>query len=307
MATRAEKILLRARDTLADPDKERWTDDRLLRLVNEAQEDIAKQSRILKGRADVSMEIGVAEYPLPDDVWLITRATFDDCPIKFVSYDQMDELARKAVVTDDRYNSGERYNNDYYDYQAVCWDTETGDTIDAIVYDRRDLSKLRVYPIPNESLSQNDYTFENAGPPTFTGDEYLGVVSAIDDYTFDSVFGVVTNLYDPFIDKETFQSPFGVVTSINESKGVVRVWYIRMPTPLVTLADELDIPSMFDTTIKHYVVGHAFDDDMDTRFQEKSAKALGYYERDLAIAKKTDRQDGTRATQHNTSYRGPFE
>ena len=40
---RIEEILVRVRDTLSDPNKERWSDERLLRLMDEAQKDVAKQ------------------------------------------------------------------------------------------------------------------------------------------------------------------------------------------------------------------------------------------------------------------------
>lgn len=384
MATRIQNILTRARDTLADPDGERWSDSRLLRLVSEAQEDIAKQSRLLKGQVTLSMEVGVHTYDLPEDVWLITRATFEDCVIQLFSYDNFDEQARKDILGDYQYHHYERhtgYNVGNPNYRLDCWELETGPRIEALIYDRRNMQEIRVWPTPNEDISENDYTFQNAGyldpviyesdtpfgvwtdtvsPDAFAeilgvttdaqaidfiitdpegcngielvtdvtisspygvlgeiedqipevgfhGDEVMGVVVGIDDYTLDSVFGVSTDLYDPAISKEVFNSPYGVITGINESVGVVHIWYIRIPDALQTVEDDLELPTMFDTLIKHFVVAHAFDDDMDTRFQEKSQKALSYYQRDLAIAIKTDRQDGTRATQYNTTYRSAFE
>lgn len=382
MATRIENIITRARDTLADPGAQRWSDDRLVRLVNEAQEDIAKQSRLLKGQATLTMEVGKHTYDLPSDIWLLTRATFNFCPIKLYSYDNMDEYARKEILSDSNYTEWERHTG-YQTDNVVreCWEDDEGSSIEALIYDRRNMQEIRVYPIPNEGITESTYTFQNSGfldtvfyvadtpygvltdteePDSlievvgvttdaqtvdyiitdpdgcngielvtdttfsspfgifsdvednikvvaFKGDEVFGVVVGIDDYTLDSVYGLTTDLYDPSIQKEVFSSPYGVVTGINESVGVVDIWYIRMPTEVTKVTDDLEIPSMFDTLIKHFVVAHAFDDDMDTRFQEKSQKALSYYQRDLAIAIKTDRQDGTRASQFNTSYRSAFE
>ena len=44
--SRIDDILLRARDTLADPDSRRYTNDRLLRLLSDAQKDIGTSSVI---------------------------------------------------------------------------------------------------------------------------------------------------------------------------------------------------------------------------------------------------------------------
>jgi hypothetical protein len=309
MATRIETILLRARDTLADPNGERWSTDRLLRLLDEGQKDVAKHTKLLKGQTTIPLVEGQAIYELPSDVWLITRAAFDDCRISLYTYDQLDELVRTRALDNnyDRYNErGNSYNSSEPGFGGYCWETDTGAEVQALVYDRRNLNEIRVYPIPNEDISTNSYTFET-DDPEFEGAELLGVTADITDYSFDTVFGVVTELYDPQVEIENFQEIYGVLTGINESEGVINIWYIKMPTEITTVDDTLETPAMFDTALKHYLVANAFDDDYDTRFAEKSAKALVYYERELGIAQDTQANDGVRDSQVNTTdYRGAF-
>lgn len=308
MATRIENILVRARDTLADPTGERWSDARLLRLVDEGQQDIAKHTKILKGQLDLPLIEGQAIYTLPSDLWLITRAAFDDCPIPLHSHAELDELARNQQINNySDYRDRRGYGSTDNLLTTSCWELATGAEIQALVYDRRNINEIRVYPIPDEGIATNSYDF-TTDDPLFSGAELLGVATGITDYTFDSDFGVVTDLYDPLVEIESFSSVYGVLTGVNESEGVVHIWYIKIPVEAITSIDsELEIPSMFDTALKHYVVSMAFDDDYDTRFAEKAQKAAGLYEREIGIVKDTETTDATRNSQTNTTaYRGAF-
>lgn len=308
MATRIENILLRARDTLADPNGERWSTSRLLRLLDEGQQDIAKHTKILKGQTDLPLAEGQAVYQLPSDLWLITRAAFNGCLIPLQSHAELDELIRNhAINSKDNYTDNRSYSTTDRSAGSFCWELDTGSTIEALIYDRRNVSEIRVYPIPNEGIATNSYAFVTEDPE-FSGAELLGVTTDITDYSFDTVYGVVTELYDPIVEVENFLSPYGVLTGVNESEGVVHIWYVKVPTvELTSVDDELEIPAMFDTALKHYVVSMAFDDDYDTRFAEKAQKAAALYERELGIVKDTESSNGTRDSQTNTTaYRGAF-
>jgi len=312
MSTRIESILTRARDTLADPKKERWSDDRLLRLLDEAQQDVAKQSKLLKGTYDLSLVIGQAEYTLPDDIWLIVRATFDDYEIPLKSYDTMGEQARKSELSRSSSYGAERtlgYSVDLdSSYRRFNWKVLEGSTMESLIFDNRNLQSIRVYPIPDAAIAQSAYTFENAGTVEYVGDELLGVSTSITDYTQNSVYGVITSLYEPAIETEIFDSVYGVVTGATESEVVVKIWYIKTPTALATLADDLELPRMFDVALKHYVVGHALRDDIDTQYREMGAESLALYERELQIARSTSSTNATKnAVNHTSTYRGGFE
>ena len=374
---RIEDILTRVRDTLADPNKERWTDERLMRLMDEAQKDVAKQSKILKGTYELAIQSGIATYTLPDDMWLLTRATYGDVEIPLVSYDRQDERVRKLTLADRRQrDSSERTVNDFNWNYGSTWELDTGSDVQSLIYDQRNINEIRVYPIPDDSISDYSYPFENAGyvettttvpdselgvltgvedPDSladiygvttsavsvvlqsdgttvieatedvgfsslygvlvaiednlasvgFHGDELLGDVVEIEDYTMDNLFGFTTTLYDPAIDTELFDTPYGIVTNINETSANIKLWYIKLPA---ALENSLELPPMFDVALKYYIVGHALRDDIDVQYRQMGAESLELYERELGIAKDTDRTDGTRnATNFNTTFRGGFE
>lgn len=313
MATRIENILLRARDTLADPNKERWSDDRLLRILDEGQKDLCRQTKVLKGQYEFILEVGVHTYELPTNIWLITRASYANEEIQLYTYDNMDERMRKQRLSR-QYNDSRERGQGYssaIDYVGQSrWELDESDRINALIYDNRNLGEIRVYPIPNENIAESNYTFENAGDVEFAGDEYFGVVTDITgnpDYTFDSPFGVVTQLFDPSIKSEQIDD-FGVVTDIVDSTGACNIWYIRLPDDITDVLDDLELPYMFDTALKHYVVSQAFRDDLDVQYRDMAAESFTLYKRELEIAQETNNSDGIRnAFATATTYRGGFE
>lgn len=278
--SRISDILKRARDTLADPNGERWSDSRLVRLVSEAQQDIAKQTQMLKAQFDIQLQANERTYDLPEDCWIITRAAYNCGVIQLVTHEQMDALAHKSVIRNHRQSD---FTQDYGSHHDLCWELTTGNRIEAMIYDKRNLNEISLYPIPDESMV-TEY-----GP---------GVTDTVDGEQTGS--GVLTEL-----DLSPFNSDYGVLSSI--ANGIVRVWYIKVPEEVFTVDSNLVIPSMWDTAIKHYVVGNAFDDDYDSRFAEKSQKALAMYDRELGISKEFERKNNVRSGHRTVMYRSPFD
>ena len=306
MATRIENILTRARDTLADPTAQRWSDDRLLRILDEGHKDLAKQTKILKSQQTILVEFGVHTYTLPENLWLITRAAYADKELDLVSYDSMDKRARDEHSNSKSQDSDARGSSNSYEHTST-WPLDEGSEITALVYDNRNLGEIRVYPIPGLGIADSNYTFENAGDLAYDGDALLGVVTDITGYTFYSPYGLLTELYDPRIKVET-SDDFGVTTEINEANSAVNIWYIRIPDTITAVSDELETPAMFDVALKHYVVGHAFRDDLDVQYRDMAAESIRLYAGELAIAQDTNRRDGTHTSSaYRSTYRGAFE
>lgn len=292
--TRIERILQLARITLADRNGERWSDADLLNILSEGHKDLSLHSSILTGQYDLYIEEGVQYYTLPDDVWKLTRVTYADTVLPLVSHSQLDD----ATLA--------KFNIDFgLNVKADNWEAATGSPC-AIIYDRRNVNQLKVYPIPDDSALDRDYDFDMADPAEFYGDGAFGVVTSIDQYTFDSPFGCVTNLFDPAVKSETFSSVFGVVSDIQSNTQVLKCYYIKIPSHLETVQDDLLTPTMFDTALKYYVVGHAFMNDLNQEYQAKGAQQLGFYDRELQLAEKTTKRDSTKAAQYSTPYRGAF-
>lgn len=302
MPTRIEKIITRARDTLADPNAERYSQERLLRLVSEGQQDIIKQTRLLRESCQIIPLPGIDIYDLPDNVWLTTRASFKGAKIPLVTYDEMDSYLASCNSSNQNYNLNNTHSYDIFnDY---TWQDRVGTTPEALVYDRLNIQKVKVYPILSEDISLNTYTFEG-GDTSFYGGFELGVVTAITNYSFNSVFGVITEIYDPFF-TTVFNQNFGVVTKLSEVDSEITIQYFALAPEITSVSDELIISPLLDTALKHYIVSQAYVDDVDTQFQQLGVAAFGFYERELKIGRSTGSKNNTANPDRQTQYRGAF-
>jgi len=290
--TRIERILQSSRVTLADRDGDRWSDDDLILILSEGHKDLCRHSQILKGRYDIALEPGVVYYSLPEDVWLLQRITYNNAQLPLVSHSYLDATQIASSVRDFGININSQ------------WEDDTGEP-EAILYDKRNVGELKVYPIPDDSIYEDNYEFDFENNDGFYGDAAFGVLTELPPYTANSEFGVVSDLVDPFVN-DSFNSAFGVVTAVQDNKSRLTCYYIKQPPELTSVNDELLTPGMFDTALKYYVVGHAFMNDLNQEYQAKGAQQLGFYDRELRIAEKTNTRDSTRASQYDTPYRGAF-
>lgn len=159
MATRIEEILLRVRDTLADPSGARWSTERLVRLVDEAQKDICRQAKILKGKTLLPIVPGTCVYDLPTDVNIVDRILFNGQKLNIVSHADMD-----TIRTD--------------------WETVVSEVlmVDYIVYDKLNQRQIKIYPIPAATVD-------------VSLDSPYGIMAGINGFSMTDLYGVVTEVY----------------------------------------------------------------------------------------------------------------
>lgn len=305
MNLRIQQIFRLARQTLGDKAGDRWSDGDLLDLLDMGHKDYAHHANLLRGECVIPLAEGVSTYKLPEDVFVILRAEYGDSKLTITSYDAMDEMEHDSHTRN--YRNGARLTSDF-SLASKNWQLATGPIPSAIVCDESNLNKIRVYPIPTDSQDQNFYTFANESNVQlpFAGAELFGLVTAIDNYTFDTEYGVVTDLYSPFVEHETFTSVYGVVTNIGESTGTLSLRYIKTPDTLATVNSELLTPRAFDIGLKYFIVGQALRNDLDQKNVERGNQELEFYQREL---NKAIDIVSTNAVQHSdlyTTYRSAF-
>jgi len=295
-------IIERARDVLADPRSERWSDAVLLRFIDDAHKDVAIHSKILKDTYIIPLEANQPFYQLPDNVWMITRATFNNSFIGLYSHDYLDELAVKQAVSDRSYERNERKygSSDPIDnFSSSNWEIDTSSEINALIYDRRNMNSIRTYPIPNDDIISG----------VSGADTEYGVMVEYDNVydTFDTVFGVFDAIEDASgTITSTVDEDYGVTIGGIDTKSI-KIWYIRVPTTIREIQAPLETPPMFDKALRYYVIAQAFMLDLDTRYKEKAADYMSLYQRELGKAVETDLNDAARKTYQETTYRTGFE
>ncbi len=306
---RIAQIFRLARQKLGDKDKERWTDTDLLDLLDLGHKDIARHAKLLRDEYELPVVIGQAIYQLPPDIYTIIRAEYANQKLLLTTYDDMDMQARKSSVANDKYDYYGTMppNSDFGIDRLAAWMTETGSEPSALIYDKHNLAEIRVFPIPelSDNVAQYKFSNESGVELPFVGAELYGVVTAMEDYTFDSPYGVVTDLYDPYY-IDTFNDESGCVTSVYESSGTIIIRYIKTPDTLATVDADLLTPRTYDTALMHYIVGNALLNDLDERNSARGQAELVMYQRELELATRDAARNATRKPR-NVSYRGAFD
>lgn len=245
---RVESILLKARNHLADPHKSRWTDDNLLAILSEGQQDLASQALLLKKWVDLPVFYNESTYKLPEDfIKLETAYILDEekTPLKYISYQDLDKRKRQA------------------------WEDQVGKP-EFIVYDlARNSSEFMIYPKPDKETE--------AATLLFDGDPY-GVITSADGIIIKSQFGTITSSN---IEDFEFASRFGIVTNILEVTNYLRLCYHYKPKDITSLEQELEIMPAMDKALKHYVVAQALRNDMDSMNVKIANEEFQFYNREL--------------------------
>jgi len=338
MTDRVQNLIVRIRDILADPSGDRWSDDLLLRLIEEAQNDIVFKTRLLRTKQRIFLEENLTYVKLPDDLLLLDKVLYNDKVLPLIPHYQMDERDPE-------------------------WEVDKG-TISAVIYDKMNRGTIRLYPIPDYIEKEAEIVFKE--PITLTKEEYefnsvtgelvdmdnsdissvYGFVTDIDFYDlvvtdegckelneFDSitdVFGVVVNIESLLYDLEERPNVnFGVVVDgdipLNQIYGVTtdievdEEDYTQYPnifgvlTDLDIITDYLDIyyikkptelleiDDIWDKAIKFYVVGMALRYDADAQNTARGNEYLQLYANELQEMKKQDMRDFIR-TSTNSKY-----
>lgn len=245
---RVESILLKARNHLADPHKSRWTDDNLLAILSEGQQDLASQALLLKKWVDLPVFYNESTYKLPEDfIKLETAYILDEkkTPLKYISYQDLDKRKKQA------------------------WEDQIGKP-EFIVYDlARNSSEFMIYPKPDKETEAATWLFD--------GDPY-GVITSADGIIIKSQFGTITSSN---IEDFEFASSFGIVTNILEVANYLRLCYHYKPKDITSLDQELEIMPAMDKALKHYVVSQALRNDMDSMNVRIANEEFQFYNREL--------------------------
>lgn len=265
------------RQELADPKQERWSDNRLLSLLSDAQTELAHELRCLISRVSISVIAGIREYTLPDDADTLLRVYSTDGQIEKCSHYDMD-------------------------MQNPTWEAATGQKVERVIYDLLTPNRIILYPTPAQDDSVAAYTFEDGDGGLFVGSERLGVVTSIDNYTFNRPFGVVTNLFEPGI-TEVFNSPFGVVSDIRNITTNLVVQYARRPKPLTSMYSTLELSEAFKLAMVHLTCFRALSADIDAKSAQLASTHFNLYNVQLKRLQGNASMNQTRGNTGRTIHR----
>lgn len=254
-------IVLNVRDSLADPDGDRYSTARLVRLIDKAQKDLNIRAKLLRNKITMELSAGNSAFSLPVNTRNMTRVVGFNGTIDIISHSQADE----------------KY--------GVTWETDTGNSIEAIVYDKQNAVAFKIYPIQKVSTGDDTiYTYDFAD---------YGFLYDIEDYTPSTDYGVITAISDVSPTTIATESDYGIITHFREVPDSLRITMytlVNCDTLEYAIDDDdgdvfspLQLQETYDIIIEHYVVGMAFRDDIDTQNRALAKEHLDMYA-DLAQA-----------------------
>ncbi len=294
--SRIDDIIERARDTLNDAAGTRWTTARLLRLIDEGQKEIVRQTNMLRAKTTIQLFPGVALYSTPSDCYSIIRVLHNGVKIDLKSHEEMDDLAGRdqlSVGTDeDDWETAEGFFN------------KNGDTIDYIIYDKLNPGKIKTYPIP----AGEEGSMELEG----SGSLGLVITAAGLDYSTSSIYGIIrdidnlSSINDENVSYNTdplVSGLYGFPVFIDDNTDDITLYYLKRANKITATSDLLEIDAIWDTCLKYYVTGHALRDDKDTQNRQVGNEELSLYRESLDEAKLLASQDFNKVRTH---YDSPY-
>lgn len=157
MTIKAKDIINKSRFTLSDSARDRWTDERLLSLLNDGIVDMAKHTTLFVKELFYTIQNEVVDLDFSPVMTKLVRAEYLDKPLPIKSFEEMDKEVGKG------------------------WQLERGSEAKALVYNKQRGGLYKLYPIVENA--QNDLM-------VFSG-EY-GIITHI---TYSDIAPIVTGTF----------------------------------------------------------------------------------------------------------------
>jgi hypothetical protein len=180
----AKDILAKSRFTLSDTAKDRWSDERLLSLLNDGILHIAKSTTLFVETVFYVVTDLVVDIDLSTTVLKFLRAEYLDEPLPFYSFDEMDSKYGKA------------------------WQLNEGPKVTALVYDKQKNGLLKQYPIVSNAQNTNIVYNSLYGIVTYIS--YSDIEPILEAY-----YGDVASIPDDALIKFYYIRKHAKVTDIN--------------------------------------------------------------------------------------------
>ena len=167
------------------------------------------------------------------------------------------------------------------DSRASEWEIEVAEEVQNIVYDKVNSQVIKVYPIP-------------VANSTFTSD----------------IHGILTGAYDIQFEGDLYGAVFGFNDSIPlpELNDNLTVYYTQLPAELATVTDELALSPAFDVALKHFVVGMALRNNLDTQNRAVGQEELAIFNSEINKLTISSSYDSARSvSKMDTHYIGAFD
>jgi len=236
-----QDILTQCRYTLSDEDKDRWTDARLISLLNNCITELAKTTTVFVETLIWEVRNKLVDIDLTEYSTKILRAEYLDEPLPFKTFQEMDE-------------------------DNPEWQLEEGEEVKALVFNRQRNGLIKQYPIVTNA--KNDHIEYNQLFGVTTHISYSDIIPTV----------IVDNNPDEVYDQTQYNEGYAIgdISGIGDA-GLIKFYYVRKHEKVTSLTDELIIDDLIEQPLIHYVTGMALRDNQDTQNRQMASEELSYY------------------------------
>lgn len=265
--SRLSKIITNVRRKLGDTAAQRWSDNDLCAYFNEAQEDVCKETGILRDKIVFYLVRDYHTYTLPENTLQVRRVEYKETrlPMKNITYM---EQRRSATQLFRDFN----YVGAYTEPVGNWLNQTTENDIICVVYDKLNRRNIRFWPKP-------------------IGDNFA-----------DS--SALNKFYSP--EGSTASKEYPVLPDLL-NKTAVLVYRSRTPAELPNLNNlsyELEFDFICDKAIQYKMIALAFEDDIKESNRNIAYANLTRYYQQLDLIRGYAADDSTSFENLDTLYNG---
>ncbi len=324
---KAIDIMTQARERLGDTKKQRWSDPRLLSIVNQGQIDICIETGYLRKSTIISKTVGETIYQLPADCFEIKRVeTYDELLIPLNARNDKD-IPKANLSEYVAYKS----NINVGKIEIIPAPTELEVEVQVLqgfkdansyqvtplygVVTSTDAQEMDVEPLygavtgfiqdPFDGAVESDGRGEIQGLASSTANTSLpngnyGVVVSMTISPSTDSYGCITS-----VKGHEVNGKYGIIANITSLKDTFKVYYVATPKKLVSNIETLILPELWEDLLMKYVVGTALQDDNDASNIQRGEYELNKYNDKLAILKDQSAEDfsSSASNKNETNFR----
>nr|DAS91398.1 MAG TPA: head to tail adaptor [Caudoviricetes sp.] len=274
-------LISSVRYKVGDVPNTKFTDVRIIELINEGLDDFARKVNINKGELVLPIVPYQRKLVIPDpDFVKLLRVRCNNRPVDVKSFSSMDKLPE--------------------------WEEEVGTQLKSVVYNLNNPRDLTLYPLLEEPVYTNYRQLNNF----ISSDGTYGIAIDIPGITRDNLDGIITglkvdnNLQIIYIPNG--MQPNGTMTSMADGFNLLDIKYVKRPKAVVNKSDTIDLDDMFKTALVYYISGMLLLDDTRGENINKGMLFINKYKTELENIQEHEKNSFQDIATHVVHYRTGF-
>lgn len=247
-----QEFINKVRNRVGDANSNKYTDSRIIEIINEGLEDIGKKAYVRKKDLSIPVVPYQRKIVINDEDFIkLKRVRVANKEIAIKSFDYMDK----------NYGS---------------WEEKIGSNLEVLIVDTQNPKELTLYPLLDET--KTEYQSLNSS---------ASLLIDIPNVESDTVYGLITSMeIENIVEPENVYNVeelagYEPIISLSDAFIVIEVKYYATPVKVETTSDILDIDDSYTTTLLFYVAGLLLLDDNRTESVQRGQIFIQRYAGEL--------------------------